>query len=120
MIGRKLIVLQNEQGPAEYLSAESVSFEIPYIKEIRSATARNIKKYAHVTLVTTLRIYIRSNNFAKNKYQEAKIKIKNKRARSRLNGDMPEGQASSFLKKMSDYKHKIRKIKQKIREEEDN
>lgn len=119
MIWRKLVSLQNGQ----VLSMEKVSFEIPHLEKVKHFTNRNIKKYGHRSLVATLRFYIRSSNFLKNKYEEIKVKIKNTniKTKSHLNSDSPEKvEVNKFLKMISDYKHKIREIKQKIHEEERN
>ena len=100
------------------LSEEEVLLEIPHLEKVKHFTIKNIKKYGHISLVETLRFYIRSSNFLKNKYEE--IKIKNIQYRNRLASDLPEKQVSKFLKMISDYKHKIREIKHKIHEEERN
>src|SRR3989344_4107706 len=108
-----------EEGSASGIIEENRQFEIhPYVREIKHITIKNIKKYGHVSLVETLRLYIKSSNFLKNKYEE--IKMKNMEYRNRLASDLPEKQVSKFLKMISDYKHKIREIKHKIHEEENN
>ena len=118
MIGRKLILLKNGQLKVQ----EEISFEIPYLKEIRILTIENIKKYEHLSLVVILKFYVRLTNFIKYTYGEVRNKIKNRSIKngSRLNGDLPERQVSKFLKMISDYKRRIREIKHKIHEEENN
>src|SRR3989344_7131518 len=74
MIGRKLVLLKN----TAVVMQEEIVLEVPYIKEFRHVTITNIKKYGHVGLVTTLRLYIRSMSLLKNKHQEIKQKIKDK------------------------------------------
>lgn len=114
MIGRKLVMLQN----GKVISGEKVLLEIPYIKEIKHITIKNIKKHHHAGLVATIRFYVRFSNFLKNKYQEAKIKIKNRNKESHIGSEKKE--ISKFLKIISEYKHKIREIKHKIKKEEEN
>ena|SRR3989344_5088642 len=116
MIGRKLVLLQNGQT----MSQEKVLFEVPYIKEIKYIIIKNIRKYGHISLVTTLRFYIRSSNLLKNKYEKIKIKIKNVTRNGLYNDSLEKVEVSKFLKMISDYKHKIREIKHKIHEEEKN
>lgn len=117
MIGRKLVLLQNGQT----LEREEVSFKIPHLEKIKHLTVKNMKKYGHMSLVTTLRFYVRSMNLLKNKYEETKIKIKNFNTRKDSNGNGAEKvEVSKFLKMISEYKHKIRAIKQKIHEEENS
>jgi len=114
MIGRKLILLQN----GLVVNKEEVLFKIPHLEKIKNLTIENAKKYGHLGLVTTLRLYVRSINFLKNKYQETKIKIENWNKENHINGEKKE--ISKFLKIIGDYKHKIREIKNKIHEEEKN
>ena len=116
MIARKLPLLQNGQ-----IKEEEILFEIPYIKEIRYVAVKNIKKYGHESVVTTLRLYVRGTKLFKRKYEEIKIKIKDVTTKSYVNNTSPEKiEVSKFLKKISDYKHKIREIKHRIHEEENN
>jgi hypothetical protein len=116
MIGRKLVLLRN----GHILHKEETLFKAPFFEEWKHLTIKNIKKHGYAGLVATIRFYIQSSNLLKNKYQEAKIKIKNIRAKN-LNSDSGEKrEVSKFLKMISEYKHKIREIKHKIREEEDN
>ena len=117
MIGRKLVLLQNGQT----LEREEVSFKIPHLEKIKHLTVKNMRKYGHMSLVTTLRFYVRSMNLLKNKYEETKIRIKNFNTRKDSNGNGAEKvEVSKFLKMISEYKHKIRAIKQKIHEEENS
>lgn len=114
-----MVLLNNGQSSGNEFMDERTSFEIPYTREIRGATIRNIRKYGHVSLVMTIRLYVRSNNFLKNKYEEVKVKVKDIHYKRRIkNGSRDRQEISKFLKIISDYKHKIRKIKQRIHEEE--
>lgn len=115
MIWRKMYLLQNGQSVVE----ENISFDVPFINEIKPIIVRGIKKYGHMTLVGVIRIYVKSSNFLRKKYEEIKIKIKNIHYRKNINGDLTEKtEVSKFLKIVSEYKCKIREIKQKIHEEE--
>lgn len=112
MIGRKLFLLQNGQISS---NKESL-FEVPHLEKVKYFTITNIKKYEHILLVEMLRFYVRSTSFLKNKYQEIKIKVKNKSMENHINGEKKE--ISKFLKIIGDYKNKIREIKHKIKKEE--
>lgn len=117
MIGRKLELAKNGQIPESYYSHPF----IPDIQKIKYLTFRSLKKYGHLGLVTTIRYYIRSTNFLKNKYQEIKTKVKNLNIKSNHNGNLPEKvEENKFLKMISEYKNKIRKIKHRVIEEENN
>jgi len=115
MIGRKLILLQNGQI-ADNNTAEEISFGIHHLQKIKHFTVANIKKYEHIVLVGTLRLYVKTANLLKNKYQAVKIKIRNIKMRSHANGEKKE--ISKFLKIIGDYKNRIREIKHKIKKEE--
>jgi hypothetical protein len=112
MIGRKLLMLQNGQ----IFEEEEIVLKTPFLEEWKYLTIKNIKKYHHAGLVATIRFYVRSSNFLKNKYQTVKIKVKNMRGK-KPNGDEKK-EVNKFLKMISEYKHKIREIKHKIKEEE--
>src|SRR3989338_2595431 len=114
MIGKKLVIIQNEKTT----HSEEVLFELPYIKEIKHATIKNAKKHGYAGLVATLRLYVRSSDFIKDKYKKLKEKIEERKNKNSLNGEKQE--ISKFLKVIGDYKHRIREIKHKIRKEEEN
>jgi hypothetical protein len=114
MVGRKLVLIKNGQA----FSIEEKFFKTQYLEECKDLTIKNIKKCSYKGLVATIRCYIRSSNFLKNKYEVVKIKIKNMRGK-KLN-DNEKKEVNKFLKMISEYKHKIREIKHKIREEENN
>ncbi len=112
MIGRKLFLLQNGQ----ISSNTEVPFEVSHLEKVKLFTIKNIKKCERILLVEILRLYIRFSNFLKNKYQEIKIKIRNRSKKNNINGEKRE--ISKFLKIIGDYKNKIREIKHKIKKEE--
>jgi len=86
MIGRKLFLLQDGQT----VSNTDVPFEIPHLEKVKHFTLKNIKKYEHIILVEILRFYVRFANLLKNKYQELKIKIRNKIIKNDINNDKQE------------------------------
>lgn len=112
MIGRKLTFLK----PEEVQNQTEILFELPYLKEVRHLTIKNVKKHGYTLLVITVRFYVQGTNFLKNKYQEIKIKMQNMIKENKINGEKKE--ISKFLKIISDYKNKIRDIKHKIKKEE--
>ena len=116
MIGRKLLMLQNGQ----VFSRDETFLKAPHLEELKQKTVKNIKKYGYMGLVTTIRFYIRSTNFIKNKYEEMKIKIKNTRFQKSNKKTEDKQEISKFLKIISEYKRKIREIKHKIKEEDRN
>lgn len=115
MFNRKLSLVNNED--IRVLEKET-SLQIPYMTEIRHVTIRKIKKYGYVTLVMVIRVYFRSINTIKLKYAKLKFKLSNWHKHEIENG-IEKKQISGFLKIVSEYKHKIRKIKHSIKEEEE-
>lgn len=119
MLGRKLVLAQSQ--PRQHLSPEDLHFEIPHLEEIKETTEKNLKKYSYAALVVSLRIYIRSINILKQQYQELSEKLTKLRRRnmSSLEIKIQEQRVSSFLEMISEYKHKIRRIKHQIAKEEE-
>ena len=115
MIGRKLVLLKNQPQIIE----ERVLIETPDLQEIRYIFIRKTKEYGYIALVEIIRFSVRSSKLLKRKYKEAKKKIKHL-ARKHIahRGETKEKDVSGFLKKVSEYKHKLREIKDKVIEEE--
>jgi len=114
MIGRKLSVLKNGQA---FYQNENIS-EDRILEAWKHETMEGIKKYSYAGLVAIIRTYVHSSNFIKLKYQELKIKIKEKFGKNKEDAETKK-EASKFLKMITDYKHKIRKIRRQIKEEEE-
>ncbi len=120
MLGRKLVLAQNQ--PQKNLRPEDLHFEIPHLEEIKKTTGKNLKKYGYVALVLSLRFYIKSMNVLKEQYQELDKKIAQMRKKNMPGLDIQkqEKKVSGFLEMISEYKHKIRRIKHQIAREEEN
>ncbi len=114
MIGRKLLSLEHEEAITE----EEFLFEVPHLDTVSRLALKNMKKYGHLGLIATIRLYFRSTNILKSKLEVAKEKIKEVTEKKDPNGEKPK--ISKFLKTVTDYKHKIREIKHKIKEEENS
>lgn len=116
MIGKKLMLIRNGQV---FKIHDNITFlETPFLEKIKHVTIKNTKKHGYFLLVATIRLYFKITNFLKNKYQETKTKIKeiHLRRQKPLPGEKKE--VNSFLKMVIEYKHKIRKIKQQVKDEE--
>jgi hypothetical protein len=114
MIGRKLIMLQN--GQIQILNKEEASAKTPYFEELKYVTVKKLKVAGHKSLVETIRFYIKSSNLLKNKYQDVKMRVKSISKKDIREAEKKE--ISKFLKVISEYKRKIRKIKEKVKKEE--
>ena len=115
MIGRKLVVLQNNEA-----LHESGMMRDAYLEELKNSSIKNIKKYSYLGLVGTIRLYVHSVDFLKKKYETTKVKIKKIREKRRSINGMEKREVSKFLKLISEYRYKIRKIKHQIKKEEEN
>jgi len=114
MIGRKYMVMQ-EGGVVHHENL----FKDSYLEDLKRTLIKNSKRYSYVGLVVIVRFYVHSANFLKKKYEEAKIKIKEVYQRKvKKDVVVEKREVSGFLKMISDYKHKIRKIRRQIKEEE--
>ena len=117
MISRKLIVLRNQPIVFE----EKVLVQTPNLKEIRYVFIKKTREYGYIALVEIIRFSVRSSKLLKNTYKEVKHKIKNitrKHITHTTEEIKKEKEVSGFLKKISEYKHKLRKIKKQVIEEE--
>ena len=118
MTGRKLFLLEKQPVIAE----EEILVQTPDFKEIRHVFIRKTREYGYVALVEIIRFSVRSSKFLKHKYKEAENKIRGL-ARKHITHEeeVQKKEVSSFLKKISEYKHKLKKIKnQVIKEEKEN
>lgn len=117
MIGRKLISPEIGEIQGDIENPLSQVFDS---REIKRSFIRNAKRTEHVILFVIIRFYVLSSNFLKKKIKKVLEALKNRRVRkNKLSGNPVEKrEASNFLKLISDYKSKIRKIKHRIKEEE--
>ena len=113
MFERRLALLKSQD--MYEIEKKHSTLEVPYMLEIKDITIKGVKKVGYVSIVTTIRLYFRSINFLKYRYEKLKAITKNVN-REAKNGT--EKEVSKFLKVVSDYKYKIRKIKHQIKEEE--
>lgn len=94
---------------------------LPDAKEVHHVIVKNAKAYSLFFIAIFLRTYIRSSVIIKKKTSETYTKVKNK-----LSGNPGEvatsekKEVSAFLRNISEYKKKIKKLKKQIVEEETN
>lgn len=115
MIGRKLLMLQNGHIIQKNFEGGAI-LRVPALEEWRHLTIKGAKKHGYNALVSTIRFYFRTSNTIKNKYHEVKTGVTNMRKKNQAGAEKRE--ISKFLKVISEYKKKIRRIKQKVKEEE--
>lgn len=118
LLGRKVMLLRN--GSAE-VSGNGFHPLLPDMLRAREWTKQGLKKYGYLALAIIMRFYFKFVNFLKSRYEALKETIDAKLSKSSNNtpeNGTAEPEASGFLKMMSDYKHKIRNLKHRIKEEE--
>jgi hypothetical protein len=116
MIGRKLVLLKNSTLS---VNNKKPIIKIPNLQEVRYTVSKSSKRYGFISLVIILRISVLSSHFLKKTYvtgKEKTIYLIQKYIFKRKGNQIKE--ASKFLKAISDYKQKIKKIKHRIKEEE--
>ncbi|MCE9549198.1 hypothetical protein K8Q98_02255 [Candidatus Nomurabacteria bacterium] len=118
MIGRKLVLVRDGQN----IEMEYAHPFVPDLEKIKELLNKSTKKYGYLSLVLIIRTHIRSSKFLKQKYEEIKTKVKDihlKNVTQLTDDGLKTQEVSGFLKMISDYKHKIRTIKHKIKKEEE-
>ena len=116
MIRGKLVLIRNGQ----VIKAQHSHPFVPELQKIKHLTFKNAKKFGYATLLETLRFFIKSSNFIKTNsiilIKEIKNKLKNKD--SSTDETIEKKEVSKYLRVISEYRQKIRKMKHRIKEEE--
>jgi hypothetical protein len=118
MIGRKLVLLR--KGHIE-LGANGSNILLTDIEKIKSFGQKNLKRYGYFALFSVLRSYIRTVNSLKKQGIQLAKKIENKLLKNKkgvVGENAEKREVSKYLKIISEYQEKIRKMKKKIQEEE--
>lgn len=117
MVSRKLVVVRNNQ-------TMNMQHSHPFVEEIQKIkhlTFKSSKKIGYVVIFVTLRFFIKSSNLVKTK---SKVFVKELQNKFKKNTNSPSGEtiekkeSSNYLKVISEYRQKIRKIKHIIKKEE--
>lgn len=117
MVGRKVLLIRNGVVFEEY----RVMSDEDYWEELKRSLSKGLRVLGFVMLVGIIRLYVKTTNYLKSTYEIGKTRIKEIRARRMSkNGavEVKPQEASKFLKMVGNYKRKIRRIKEKVKEEE--
>ena len=115
MIGKKLFLLKEEPAITE----ENFLIRTPDMREIRYVFVRKSREYGFIVLVEIIRFSVRSSKLLKRTYKEAENKIRKITSKYIKHKEtVKEKEVSGFLKKISEYKQKVRKIADQVIEEE--
>lgn len=118
MITRKLSLLSSTNKEHIHVGEILISDVIDFQK-IKNSAIKNIKKILHSLVWFSLKAYILSLNFLKNKKNEFILKIKNKLGEHHHRDTNTENkEVSKYMQIISEYKQKIHKMKHRIKEQE--
>ncbi len=115
MIWRRIV--KKEEMVDEEEAPNDAILDIPYVDEIKYMTVKKIKEYGYVVLLSSIRMSMKSTHAVKKASKEVAEIVKNSLLKGSKESEDPK-EVSKFLQLVTDYKHKIKKIKRKIREEE--
>ncbi len=114
IIGHKLVLLRNGQ-------VVRVQHSHPFVadlEKIKVLTIKNSKRAGYVVVFVTLRFFIKSSNSIKTISKELKNKIKSKFNKNTTIEQIEKKGVSNYLKVISEYRQRIKRIKHIIKKEE--
>jgi hypothetical protein len=118
MLKRKLALVASGHS---FVRIEHAHPFVPDLQKIKHVAKKNAKKVGYISLFLILKFFIKSSNLIKTK---SKILIKELKKKFRKNKEnyadelIEKKEVSKYLKVISEYKDKIRKMKDVIKEEE--
>ena len=118
MIGRKLLLINDSEKHIHHFYSENFLSDLFDFDKLKNSIIKNGKKFIHILIWITLRTYILSLNFINKKRTEIALKIRNKFNKNNTENTEEAKEPSKYIKMISEYRHKIRKIKHKIKQEE--
>ncbi len=118
MIGRKFFILNNIEG--QHINTEGDNFlsEMVDSDKLKKNIIVYGKKTLHTIVWVALRIYIISLNFINKKRKDIILKLKNRFNKNYKESSQEKKEISGYMKVISEYRQKIRRIKHKIEVEE--
>ena len=116
MIGRKLSLVRSDQ----MVKVMHPHPFVPELQKVKKITSKGAKRLGYIMLFVTLRFFIKSSNSIKVK---SRLLIKElndrlKKASSKSADGTGKKEVSKYLRTISDYRQKIRKMKHMIKKEE--
>jgi len=115
MIGRRLFLLKKNPTIFE----DKILFVYPNLNELRHIVVKKSSEYGYIILVKIIRLSIRSSKITKHYYKKTKTKIRKIINKHDIQKEeIEKKEVSSFLKKVSQYKNKIKNIKNQVIDEE--
>lgn len=119
MIGRKLYLVRN----GEVGGGKHFHFFVFDLIRVRQLAKNGVRRYGYIMLVFILRSNVKISNMVKLQFEKAVLNIENmltRKSRSSSGENQKPAEVSGFLKMVSEYKRKVRRIKNRISTEEDS
>jgi len=111
MVGRKLALIRNGY-------TVKISHFHPFVldlEKIKYLTFKNTKKFGYKSLFASVKFFVKFSNFIKIKSKVFMRKFQNNNSLDKVAN---KKEVSKYLKIISEYRYKIREMKDKIKEEE--
>lgn len=116
---RKFKVLGPAIGAHRKIDHTEFFFDVPELEDIKVIVVKQMKRYGYLTLVTTLRIYVRGGKLANTLARTIARKAMTLNDKYLSKKKETKGaQTSIFLRTIGEYKRKIKKLKDRIKQEE--
>ncbi len=118
LIGRKIFALRG--GSYDIPKNFEFVIDVPDFDHVLKLIRQKSRRYGYVTLIILIRIYVVSVHAIKKYSRKLWFWIKQKVLGFKTQGKVVKAsrEANKFLLKVGEYKDRIRKIKDKIKEEE--
>ncbi len=92
---------------------------IPDIHNIKQVAFKWFRRMLNIVILVTLRIYVKLVNLVKEQYNKIRLRVISSMSQENPDGNgLLKKEANKFLKVVSEYKHKITRMKRNIHEEE--
>ena len=114
MIGRKLVLVRS----GEVIKIAHPHPFTPEIQKIKKLTSKGFKRLAYILLFIILRFFIKSSNFVKTKSKMLMQKLIDRIQKRNKSSGGQKKEVSKYLKTISEYRQRIRKMKNMIKKEE--
>jgi hypothetical protein len=115
MIWRELVLVRNGQ----VATVEHSHPFVPELQKIKHLTFKGAKKFSYAIVFVTLKFFIKSSNFIKINSRMLKEELKKKLSKNKsIDETIEKREVSKYLKIISEYREKIRKMKHRIKKEE--
>ena len=115
MIGRKWALIQK----GLVFEEERGMSEMEYLEDLQRSVKGGLRKFGFVLLVIGIRLYVKTTAFIANVFRAGVEEIDKLYSRIGVQNPIETPEPNKFLKKMGEYKKKVKRIKDRVRREED-